>query len=193
MADNQVTQSVLNRSRLNRFILILDLPEKLKEREDLFHLKNLQFTVTGTVFPPIQIHSHNIRFGGQSMNIPGFSRPEYPSLRVMFKIDNEWKNYMTIYHWINLFNNDKESIFDSDNLLKNNDSKSVIESYRKYVKDLSIVQLDEYNNKLIKFTYTDAYPVNLDGFNPDYQKGDEITCSAEFKYNQFIPEMVIND
>lgn len=193
MPDNQITQSILNRSRVNRFILILDLPERLKDHSDVFQIKNLQFTVTGTIFPDIKAHSHALRYSGQTMNVSGFSRPEYPPLKILFKIDNEWKNYMAIYNWINIFNDDKMSLFDYRNFLENNSSKEVIESYRKCVKDLSIIQLDEYNNKIMKFTYTDAYPISLGGYNPDYQKGDEINCSAEFMYNQFIPEYVKNN
>lgn len=185
--EQNVVQAILNRSRVNRFVLVLNLPKKLYNNE-LFKLKNLQFTITGTIFPDIELHSHNIRYAGQSMNIPGYSRPEYQPLQLIFKIDNEWNNYMTIYNWINILNNDASSILDENNHLDLNGLQEVASAYKDYTTDLSIIQMDEYNNPIIEFVYTSAYPVKLSGYNPDYQKGEEIISTAVFKYNQFIPK-----
>lgn len=184
-----IQQSILNRSRVNKFILILDLPKKLKDNKDLFNLNNLQFTIYGTVFPDISVLNEEIRFGGQTLNVPNFTRPPYSPLKVLFKIDNEWKNYLTLYHWINIFNDYKESVFDNKDVLKitpNNVSKS----YPEYVKNISIIAINELNEPVIEFTYTDAFPIKMGGYNPDYQRGEEIDCWVEFKYNQFIPKLV---
>lgn len=183
-----ITQSILNRQRSNKFILILDLPDKLK-KNDKYELKNIQFTIIGGNFiPDIRVNSSSLPYAGQFMQVPNFTRIEYGPVQIKFKLDNEWKNYLTIYHWINLFNHYKTGVFDENNELSLSDKISVAKSYKEYTHDISILILDEYNNPVIKFTYTNAYPTDLTGFEPTYKNGEEIECSASFRYNQFIPE-----
>lgn len=185
-STSNISQAILNKARVNKFILILNLPEKLKDNQ-LFSIKELQFSVIGSLVPEIEINSELLKFSGQKMNIPGYTRNTYSDLVVKFKIDNEWKNYLAIYNWINLFNDDKESILDKGNILDLN-KINMSKKYQKLVATQTIIGLDEYNNRLIKFTYTDAYPTKLKNIDFDYTRGDEIDSSATFKFNQFIIE-----
>lgn len=185
-STSNISQAILNKARVNKFILILNLPEKLKDNQ-LFSIKELQFSVVGSLVPEIEINSELLKFSGQKMNIPGYTRNTYSDLVVKFKIDNEWKNYLAIYNWINLFNDDKESILDKENILDLN-KINMSKKYQKLVATQTIIGLDEYNNRLIKFTYTDAYPTKLKNIDFDYTRGDEIDSSATFKFNQFIIE-----
>ena len=185
-STSNISQAILNKARVNKFILILNLPEKLKNNE-LFSIKELQFSVIGSLIPEIEINSELLKFSGQKMNIPGYTRNTYSDLVIRFNIDNEWKNYLAVYNWINLFNDDKESILDKENILDLN-KINMSKKYQKLVATQTIIGLDEYNNRLIKFTYTDAYPTKLKNIDFDYTKGDEINCSATFKFNQFMIE-----
>lgn len=185
MSDTaNITQSILNKARVNKFVLVLDLPEKLKNNDD-FKIKQLQFSVTGTIIPEISINDEALRYSGQTMNIPSVSRPIYNDLTVNFVIDNKWENYLVIYNWINLFNDEKESILDNNNLLDLNITNSS-ERYLDMCKNLSIFVLDEYDNRILKCTYTNAYPKKLNGISFDYSKSEEISSSVTFKFNQFL-------
>ena len=162
---------------------VLNLPDKLKNNQ-LFSLKELQFSVTGTVFPEISINNESLRFAGQTMNVPGYTRPIYSDLIINYKIDNQWLNYLGVYNWMNLFNDSKESVMDLQNILNLN-SSNISKKYKYLVANQTIIALDEYDKKILKLTYTDAYPVKLKNIDFDYSKGDEIDCSAIFKFNQF--------
>lgn len=186
MSTPNISQAILNKARVNKFVLVLNLPSKLKNNE-IFPVKELQFSVVGSLIPEISTNSEALRFSGQTMNIPGYTRSIYSDLTVNFKIDNEWNNYLAIYNWINLFNHDEKGIMDSDNILNLN-KHNISKKYKDLTADQTIIAIDEYNNKLLKFTYTNAYPVKLNGINFDYTKGDEIDNAATFKFNQFIIE-----
>jgi hypothetical protein len=56
----------------------------------------------------------------------------------------------------------------------------------------SIFGLDEYNNKIISFNYTDVFPTSLSEINFSNREGDEITCNATFSFNQLHIDMLID-
>ena len=183
-----VEQSVLNKFRKNKFILVLDLPSKLKDKSN-FYKKKLQFTIVGTIIPSIKLYTSEIRYAGQTLKIANPARESYDDLNITFKIDNEWKNWMTIYNWINVINDNKQSIFDSHNLLNLN-KNNIQEAFKDYVCDLSIYVCDEFDKQLIKFVYTNAFPCELSKIETSYTNGDEVDCNAIFKYSQFYPQSI---
>ena len=109
-------------------------------------------------------------------------------------MDNGYHNYYILWKWLNLFNDSKYSTSDVTNVnnVPHDPSFELNNPFSEYITDLSILVLDEYNNKLLKFVYEDAFITNLGGINYSYQDGVEIVGSASFGYNQFHVEFQHN-
>ena len=109
-----MNQSVLNRSRNDKFLFVMDLPKELKNRTDFvlgkdFNADRIQFTTYGSPVPSVSIPSVPVPFGGQVHNTSSMSRPAYQPLTLKFLIDNGYKNYWILWQWLNLFNDNETS------------------------------------------------------------------------------------
>ena len=103
-----INQSQFNKSRLDKFLLILNLPPVLKDisKKDLGSRDNkvviensLQFSVYGAVVPSVTVPAEDLYYGGQTLKISKHTRPVYENVRVNFTIDNEFNNYWVLYKW----------------------------------------------------------------------------------------------
>lgn len=179
-------QTPLNRSRNDKFILVLDLPVALKRKVDLtleenFKINPLQLSIYGSPVPAINIPSIDVGFGGQVYKTSTFSRPAYDPLTLRFLIDNGYKNYWVIWNWLNLLNNFKNSestahtIDEANSYLKHPMSD--------YTSSFTIYGLDEFNNKIISFKYTNAFPTQLSEINFSNQEINEINSNVTFAFN----------
>jgi len=119
-------QSLFNKSRKDKFLLVLNLPEALKKiaksdynRSNETIVKNtLEFSVYGTVVPEINIPEVDLRYGGQPFTLSSKARPPYQPVTVNFTVDNRFNNYWTIYKWLNILNDSETGQYDADNLTK---------------------------------------------------------------------------
>ena len=184
MAANQYQQSILNKTHLDKFKLVFQLPNALKKINKHSERKNstviqdaLQFSIYGTVVPEITVPALEIRYAGSTLYNSSHSKNPYPPVTVNFTIDNQYNNYWVIYKWINLLHDEYNGIFDNDNLIQD-------DRFKDYQTDLTIYGLDEYNNEKIKFNYTKAFPTDLGGINYNYREGGEIESSFTFVYSQ---------
>jgi hypothetical protein len=181
-------QSVLNRSGKDKFILVLNLPLVLRKQtlsDELLRLDPLQISVFGTVVPPIQIPSNEVRYGGQSYNVSSYSRPNYPPLPVNFIIDNKFRNYWILWKWLTVLNDPKTSYYTGTDP-KLETWKDRVESgiVTEYQTNFSIIGLNEYNQRTVEFTFYNAFITNLGGINYDYNDTDLVKSSAEFQFSQ---------
>jgi len=188
-------QSVLNKSRADKFIMVMTLPKAMREinissqrANDSIMQHSLQFSVYGIVAPAIVVDPVEIPFSGQSFNFTSFKRPDYSNIRVDFKLDNEYNNYWVIYKWLNLCNNYKEGFFYAERpALRHGPG---LEPYSEYATDITVYGLDEYNEKKIQFTYVGAVPVSLGEISYNYQSSDEISSSLEFAFSQLHTKLL---
>jgi hypothetical protein len=186
-------QSALNRSRNDKFIMVLDLPIAMKNISDPVLKKNynadpIQFSIYGSPVPQVSVPDINVPFGGQVHKISSNSRPAYNPLTIKFLVDNGYKNYWILWQWMNLFNDTKKSSSDIASL-----KSSPIEAHApvllgnqvlNYTSSFSIYSLDEYNNKVISFNYNNVFPTTLSELNFSNQDPSEINCTATFVFNQ---------
>lgn len=118
MAD--VLQAILNKSRLNKFILVLSIPKVMKDMNtpsstrsnELVNLDKLQYSVYGIPVPQVAVDSHVVRFYGQSLQVTGASRPPYSPIGVTFVVDNEFGNYWILWKWLAILNKPRTSGMD---------------------------------------------------------------------------------
>ena len=192
---NDVTyiQSPFNKSRKDKFLMVLTLPRVLREMTSKYErsehsimLDTLQFSVFGAITPTIEIPAINTRYSGQTLAHSSHSRTTYEPNTVSFTIDNRFNNYWVIYKWLDLLNKDTTGGYDSDGRT----TKGPNLDYRA---NISVFALDEYNKKVAEFVYTDCFPTALGGIEYNYRNGEEIESSFTYSYSQFIIRPVLSD
>ena len=190
MATNSNNQSFLNKSRLDKFIMVFQVPQALKKIESkterrTYNLNEdaFQFSVYGSVVPEITVPSIQIGYAGSNLYNSAHAKEPYPPVTVNFTVDNEFNNYWTIYKWLDLMHDEKEGLYDVDDL-------SIDERFASYQTDMTLYDLDEYDNKRIEFTYTKAFPINVGAMNYNYRDSSEIESSMTFVYSQIHSKLI---
>lgn len=202
MTTDPITQSQFNKNRKDKFLLVLDLPPLLKPINNtnpgvrsnvLINENSLQFSVYGSVLPTISVPEVEAPFAGGTYKLSSNSRPPYDNITVNFTVDNRFNNYWVIYKWLNLLSSSKNIVFNEDDILPsqpNNVKLPLPLQPKSYQTDLTIYGKDEFDNNVIKFTYTKAFPVSLQSIDYNYRDSDEIESSFTFAFSQFFAELV---
>jgi len=199
-----LNQSQLNKSRLDKFLMVISLPESLRNinttdlgtRGDTKVNENsLQFSVYGAVIPSVTVPEITEQYAGQSIKLSSHRRPAYNNVTVKFTIDNNFNNYWIIYKWLDLLNNDKESVFDLDNIAgtrssSNRDKNASLTPPDLYMTDMTLFAKDEFDKNKVKFTYKNAFPVSLGQIDYNYRTETEIETSFEFAFSQLLVELL---
>jgi len=192
MAVNQNNQSILNKSRLDKFLLVFSLPPALREinvrengaRNSANVIEDkLQLSVYGAVVPELTVPSIQIPYAGSNLYQSAHAREPYPPVTVNFTADNEFNNYWVIYKWLNLMHDQKTGVYDESDLDPDN-------QFNNYQTDMTLYGLDEYENKRIEFTYTKAFPVTLGNLEYNYRTSEEIESSFTFVYSQLHTKLL---
>jgi hypothetical protein len=190
MARNSTQQSILNKSRADKFLLVFDVPPILKEFSKKFNQSNktiipdsVQFSIFGTAVPEITVPAVENRYAGNTLYVSSHSKNSYPPVSVKFKIDNEYKNYWVIYNWLNLLHDQREGKYNAREI-------SVDQNFNDYQTNLTIFGKDEFNNNRIKFTYTKAFPTTVNNIDYDYQNPEELLSGFTFVYSQLHTEVM---
>jgi hypothetical protein len=186
-----MNQSILNKSRNDKFIFLFALPKAISNLYDPklksdFNDDKIQLSIYNMSVPDINIPPISLGYGGQTYKTSSFARPDYPQMDIRFFIDNGYQNYYILWNWLNLFN---DSRFSSSEILEAGEVPRDPEfelknPFADYTTTLTIITLDEYNKKLIKFEYEGAFITSLGGINYSHQDGVEISSTASFSYNQ---------
>jgi len=178
-----MNQVPLNSARKDKFIMVLDLPLKLKE---LYYTgdknKNadpIQVSVVGSPVPPIAIPQIEIRHTGQSFHISSHSRPAYTPVDVDIIVDNQFLNYWILWTWLNEFNHQ------DNGLVSSNSIKNLLTKF-------TIYALDEFHNRIMSFKYEDVFVTGLSNINYSYQDDGIFTCKVTFAYSRMLVHRVIN-
>jgi len=187
-----MNQASLNRSRNDKFIMVLDLPLAMKNKYDSvmgegYKIDPIQFSIYGSPVPQISVPEINLPFGGQVIKISSHFRPAYTPLQIKFLVDNGYKNYWILWNWLNLFNDVKKSTSNVTNAIDipiNTKDPTLINPVTNYTSRFSIYSMDEFNNKIVSFTYTNAFPITLGEINFSNQDPSEINCTVTFAFNQ---------
>lgn len=193
MIDNK--QAPFNKSRIDKFSLVLNLPPALKSINDKFtrnnrtiNLESMQFSVFGVVVPEITVPAIETRFAGSNIYVSSHSRTSFPASSLNFTIDNQFSNYWVIYQWLNAMRDEKEGstgeIINARNLAKDG---AVL---KEYATMFTLYAKDEFNNNIVKFDYYNAFPTKLGSISWNYQDSKEITSSFEFVFSNITCTLV---
>ena len=201
-----LNQSQLNKSRLDKFLMVISLPEPLQEinnnyvgasKSSIVNENSLQFSVYGAVIPSVSVPEVTLPYAGQTYKASSNARNPYENVTVNFTIDNKFNNYWVIYKWLDLLNDDRTSTFDAADLsktpvvapkFKNKDRSS--NPPELYQTTITLYGKDEFDKNIVKFDYTKAFPVSLGGIQYNYREPGEIETTFEFAFSQLLVELV---
>lgn len=188
-----MNQAPLNKNRNDKFILVLTLPDALKNINDRttrnsnrINADSLEMSIYGTITPSIDVPSVTLPYGAQSIKVSSHVREAPSNFDFNFKIDNEFKNYWVIYKWLDLMNDVNTGHFNSDNII---DIKN--HAYLKaYSSTITVYGLDEYENRKIRFDYVGAFPTTLAQITWNYGDESEIVSSSSFSFSKMSVELL---
>lgn len=191
----EIHQSITNKARADKFLLVLTLPPVLKDldtsilsprTQEFIQEDALQFSIWGVVVPSVSVPNQNLRWGGQPYNVTGQSRPEYPPISINFTIDNYFNNYWLLWKWMDKMNKIKESGMDKHFADKNIDAMPSLDGnkYTDYQTTMTVYALDEYNVRVAKFDYFNAFITELGEIRYNYRDETELESNFSFVFNQ---------
>lgn len=178
----EVKQAWLNRSRKDKFLLVFDIPPVLKRiqrnytrSDDTIIPDSVQFSVYGTMVPGVTVKGIATRYAGDTLYVSSHSKDPYPPVNVKFAVDSGYNNYWTIYQWLNLLHDQKTGQYNEIGI-------AVDGNFSDYQTDITMYGLDEYNNKVIQFTYTKCFPTSLDPLEFSQQEVGEMELQSGFTF-----------
>ena len=215
MADN-LNQSMLNKARADKFILSFSIPACLKgiaekTNRGTYHKSDnsvqpdkLQYAVYGAIVPTVSVPAITLPYAGQHLKASGHARDAYDDVTVNFGIDNQFNNYWYIYKWLDILNDDSESVYDNKGVGTSNTfpypgadeanrsrftskEPKVMEDYQV---NFSLYGINEYNKNTVEFTYTNAFPVSLGDISYNYRDSSEIDCAFTFSFSQLLVKLL---
>jgi len=239
MADIPL-QSVFNKARKDKFILVLTLPKVLREidsnilserAQSLVKLDSLQFSIWGSPVPEVTVPDVEQRIWGQAYKTTSQSRPNYNPITVNFTVDNRFSNYWLLWKWLYILNHPVKSGMEDrfanyasgrpmvdplqaardkaymvgKNLQKGSDNKAnidtpslmgstqpihMVDNFLDYQTIVTVFGLDEYNEKVIEFTYTHAFITQLSEIAYNYRDAGEMESSFQFVFNQLEIKLI---
>ena len=205
MADTITQQSILNKSRKDKFLLVLNLPDALKKLNTFstidransnIVLDTLQYSVYGAVVPATNIEEISLPYAGQTLNLTSGKREKYEDITVNFTVDNGYNNWWVLWKWLNFINDAKTGTFDTENLapLSTNSQDKVVytstTNLQPYQTLITVYGLDEYNNKKIQWSYNKAFIIKLNGITYNYRDAEQMESSFTFAFSQLNAELL---
>lgn len=184
MVQTPYEQSILNKSKKDKFVLTITLPEELREfnRPDktdntFIDLNKLQFSIYGVVVPNKVIPAEDVKYSGGNIYVSSHARPSYDPVTVNFAIDNRFNNYWVIHKWLDLLRGQQTEYYGGE--LEPKDK-----GLGKYTADFVLTAKDDYHNDIIEWTYKSAFPTTLGEINYSYRDAEEIDCSFSFVFRR---------
>lgn len=187
-------QSILNKSRKDKFLLVLNIPNALKtintsvvdSRKSFYlDLDSLQYSVYGDIVPDVAINPVSLNFGGQPLKVTSYQREPYSNITVNFAVDNGYNNWWVLWKWLDYINNSRMSVSNKDGL-----EVKGVDKMHDYQTLITVYGLDEYNNQKIKFDYHKAFITNLQGFKFNYQDAGQLESTFTFAFSQLGAELL---
>lgn len=191
MSDTALQQSVLNKGRLDKFLLVLNLPNNLKNviartvrNNQSVNFDAIQYSIYGSPVPNIAVPFVDMPFAGQVAKVSSHARPSYTPMTVNFTVDNRFNNWWILWKWLDVMNNWQRSVYQDPEKLQI-ESRKIVGTLHDYATIVSIYGRDEFNKNIIEFKYYDTFITDLSEINYNYRVPDEISATFTFAYGQF--------
>lgn len=190
----QHIQSIFNKSRKDKFVLVLSLPAILREQnvallsaraKELIQLESLQYSIWGSPVPDVVVPAHIMKIWGQPYKVTSQSRDSYHPITVHFNVDNLFNNYWLLWKWLEVLNAPLDSGMPehfADYQIGSNKKPVILDSIREKA---ALAQKNLQKGSLNKDQETKAIstqPINMINNFLDYQT--IITIYALNEYNE---------
>jgi len=118
MSDNVLKQAVFNKGRKDKFLMVITLPNILREinseilserSQTLLKQEALQFSIYGSPIPQVRVPDQKLGIYGQTYNVTSQVRDPYDPINVNFTVDNRFSNWWVLWKWLEVLNNPKDS------------------------------------------------------------------------------------
>jgi len=196
--SDPIVQSVLNKARKDKFILVLTPPKAVREIDsnersnETVNKDAIQYSVYGTIVPKIAVPEIEVPYGGQTFKMSSHRRPSYENIFLNYTVDNRYNNYWVLYKWINVLNHNLEAIFHRDknpytggSRVLNQDIILDPEVIYEYGTTITVYALDEYDKRIAQFDYIGALPVSVGQITFNDRDPGEMESTFEFAFSQF--------
>ena len=141
---------------------------------------NVNFFVTDANIPSFELGFINIPSPFKNFAVPG-DKPEYGSLRLTFKIDEDMNNYLEIYNWILRLG------FPSNFEQYQDLSTAAPGSGVQTVSDATLTILNSSQSPNIEVQFEDLFPISISDVN--FTSADTtvnyVTATVEFKFTLY--------
>lgn len=185
-------QSHLNVARKDQFRLVIDIPNILKpyiKKENRYchggNLDKLQITIWGFQVPSIKVDTMQIKYGGQTLKFSSLARPAYPPQNIKFTVDNKYDNYWILWKWLDIQNDDMNSIFDGKGL-----KKSSTGHLGDYSTTFTVYALDEYDVNVAAWDFYGSFPIELGSIDIGSRNPQELESEFTFEFSQLKMRLV---
>lgn len=194
MSEDTFEQSILNKNRLDKFVLVINLPPLLKDinkqqsrTNSTIQLDKLAFSVYGVVAPRISVPAIGVGYSGNVLHVSSHVHPAYTPVNVNFTVDNRFNNYWMIFKWLNALRDARNGTYDIANDGKKFNADMLITDY---ATDFTLYGKDEYDKNVIKWTYKHAFPTELAEISYNYRTSNEIESSFTFAFAEVFCELL---
>lgn len=187
MADT-IIKSPLNKTFTDKFLFTFNLPEALKDLSNDYNQltsslgigkDSIDFSLISASIPGHTIKAVDQQYGGGHLHISTHTKDAYEPVSIKFKIDSSYANYYVLYEWMNLVWDEREGHYNANKLAKGT-------SIDDYQTKMSVIALNEYNEPIMQWIFTHAFPTSLSSIDYNYQSTEEIECTATFVFAQMI-------
>lgn len=133
---------------------------------------SLNATAISGQIPEISQASTLVQYNGCEIKVPG-DNYKVGDLNILFKLSEDYSNYLIIYNWIQ----------NNRNAANNNDSSSIIYDTIDYM------ILDTRYKPILSFVYSDVFPVTIDQIDHTTQtaSADELEFNVTFSVGSITP------
>lgn len=179
-----VVQAPVNKALIDKWIFLFNIPNAMrrliadKTSKGNIIPNSVQFSLKTVNIPEIEVPAISQRYASGNLHVSSHSKNPFGPLNIGFDVDNEFKNWSTIYEWLNLLHDEKLAYPDP----KRKIAKHI--NFESYWTNLAVIGLDEYNKVKIRFTFTQAFPTKIGGINYDYRQENKIDSTATFLFSQ---------
>lgn len=188
MSEDAIIKSPLNKTFKDKFYFTFNLPDALKDLSNEYNQitnsigvgkSSIDFSLISASIPGRTHRAEDAQYAGAHLNVSTHTKDNYDPVSITFRIDSQFANYYTIYSWMDLLWDEKEGYYNAKKIAKG----SSIDDYQT---KMSIISLDEYNNPVMHWIFTHAFPTSLSTIDYNYQQTDELECTATFVFSQML-------
>ena len=179
----EVRQSYLNKARVDKFRVVVPMPQILRNRDtrnirsnEFVDKDSINFSIYAINVPAISVDSIDTKFAGQTPRISSFSRTPFEPVEVKYVVDNWYSNYWLLYSWLNLVHDEETGLVNTTNLGS--------QQLEDYTTNITVVGIDEYNVNKIQYDFTRCVPTELGSINYSYQETNEVESTFKFRFHQ---------